>query len=331
MLTDLNEVTSSTSSEEIKAYAEQVIKEVEADRAGEKKSDAQIVSEHADTPQPGDKPKTKTPAENKSGKTSADKGEETGSVAAAPEWLTDDVKAEATAYGIEESELSDFTSREELDRAIRLIDKLALETGRKALEESEDKGQPRDEKGQFAKKDEPKADASKEATPKDGRYQVSLNPDLYDEEIISEFTRLRDHYESRLEVLEAHFMQSQIAAEERQFDNEIDKLNMPNLFGTTGSETAEELKRREDVMAQARVLQAGHMRFGRDIPLETLVARAAPMVFATEFDKHKLKQRTSKISRQSQLRQGGSPVKPLPPSGDPREEADRLYRQMSGL
>jgi len=59
-----------------------------------------------------------------------------------------------------------------------------------------------------------------------------------------------------------------------------------------------------------------------------LVGRVASMVFSDEINKKRLKQQTQKISRQSQLRLGGSPHKPQPPREDPREEADRLYREL---
>jgi hypothetical protein len=174
---------------------------VQERRGAEGKSDAQITNEQAGTPQPGDK----TLAEKNSGDETAQRARKPATTQS-PEWLTDDVKAEAAAYGIEESELADFASREELDRALRLFDKTALEAGRKAMAES-DSAPVRDEKGKFVKKET--VTVPKEETPKDGRYQVSLSPDLYDEEIIGEFTRMRDHYESRLEVLESHFAEAE--------------------------------------------------------------------------------------------------------------------------
>lgn len=329
-LADLKEATTETSSEDIREYAEQLVEEVHKERQGEQaketKSDARIAAEHAGKSRV-DEDTLETPAEDNSSRASAESGEETGDAVESPEWLTDDVKAEAAAYGIEESELADFASREELDRALRLFDKNALEAGRKAMEKSEE-GQARNEKGQFVKKEEAKAESPAEASRGDGRYEVLLDKDLYDEEIIDELTRMRDYYESRFEALESHFAEASAKEEEYRFDNAIDKLEMPKLFGVTGKESSEELKRRQDVMAQARVLQAGYRSFGRDVDIASIVARAAPMVFASEFDKHKLKQKTNKISKQSQMRQGGSPTKPLPPREDPRDEADRLYREL---
>lgn len=332
-LSDLSDATPDTSADEIKAFAEQVAQEVAADRAGEKpegKSDAQITSEQAGIPQPGHKT-PETPAENKSGSNTALEGEETGDAAEAPQWLTDDVKAEAAAYGLEESELADFASREELDRALRLFDKTALEAGRKAMAESEKEGTTRNEKGQFVKKEAPKADAPKEATPQDGRYQVSLSPDLYDEEIIGEFTRMRDHYESRLEALESHFAEARASAEEQRFDSFVDSLGHADLFGTTGKESEQELERRRDLNVAVKAQMIGLANLGRPAELsQQLISRVANMVFGEELGKKRLKQQTNKISKQSQLRQGGSPTRPIPPSDDPRAEADRLYKELAG-
>ena len=326
-LADLKEATPDTSADDIKQYAESVAQEVEQERKGEPegKSDAQITNEQARPAK--DEPK-KTPVENNSDRDSALEGEKTGDVPEGPEWLDDDVKAEAAAYGVEESELADFASREELDRELRLFDKTALEAGRKAMAESET-SPTRDEKGKFVKKEEPKVEPSKEETQRDGRYEVSLDPDLYDEEIIGEFTRLREHYESRFEALESHFAEASASAEEQRFDNFVDSLGHADLFGTTGKESDKELERRRDLNVAVKAQMIGLERLGRPAEMsQQLISRVANMAFGDELGKKRLKQQTSKISRQSQLRQGGSPTKPLPPGDDPRDEADRLYKEL---
>ena len=330
-LADITEATPDTTSEDIKEFVEQLAQEVQQDRKGEpeKKSDAQITSEQAGIPQPGNKPK-ETPAEDKSSSdTAIDDGEDTGAVEEVQEWMTDDVKAEAAAYGIDESELADFASREELDRALRLFDKTALEAGRKALAESEEKGASRNEKGQFVKKEEPKAEPPKEQAPREGRYEVQLDPLVYDEGIVDELTRMRDHYESRLEVLESHFAEAAVVAKERHFDNLVDSLGHADLFGTTDKETPEEKQRREDLFVEVETYLLGRKALGRPTELNAaIINRFARSLFAEKLSKKELKQRTSKISKQSQLRQGGSPTKPIPPRDDPRDEADRLYREL---
>lgn len=326
---DLKEITPDTTADDIKAYAEQVVQEVVSDRQGESapKSDAQIVNEQSGGPKPTAKP-TETPAELKLGGESALDGEDTGDTPAVAEWLTDDVKAEAAAYGIEESEMADFASREEFDRALRLFDKTALEAGRKAMAENEE-GKVRNEKGQFVKKEQPSADQPKGGAPQDGRYQVALSPDLYDDEIINEFTRMRDHYESRLEVLESHFAEQSAVAEEQRFDSLVDSLAHTELFGVTGKETEQELERRRDLNVAVRAQMIGLAQLGRPAEMsQQLISRVANMAFGEQLSKKLLKQQTSKISKQSQMRQGGSPTKPIPPGDDPRDEADRLYREL---
>jgi len=340
-VTDLNEVSEGTSTEDIQAYAEQVAKEVEAERKGEEKSDAQITSEQASTPQPGSTKHKETPAETDSGSETADvetdEGEDTGDELEGQEWLTDDVKAEAAAYGIDESEIADFASREELDRALRLFDKSALEAGRKALAESEgDAGQTRNEKGQFTKKDAPAPDDPD--TGESGQYEVTLDKEVYDEEIVAEFTRMRDYYnsqrqeyESRLEVLEEHFIESTARAEEQHFDNLVDKLGHTDLFGKTDNETPKQLQRRQDLIVAVKAQQIGLEQLGRPTEItESLVNRVARMVFADELGKKDIKQRTRKISKQSNGRQGGGVTRPQDPREDPRDEADRLYRELDG-
>jgi len=331
-LADITEATPDTSSDEIKAYAESMIQEIEQDRKGESsgKSDAQIVNEQAGIKQPEDKLKETTAEKNSGSTTATDDGEDTGDSEESLEWLTDDVKAEAAAYGIDESELADFTSREELDRAFRLFDRTALEAGRKALAKGDEAGTARNEKGQFAKQETPKADESKVETPKEGRYEVQLDPEVYDEGIIGELTRMRDHYESRLSVFESYLADQQAVATEKQFDRLVDSLGHSDLFGSTDKETAQEKQRRESLFEEVNVYLAGRKALGHPAELnEIVVRRITQALFAEELGKKLIKQKTRQLSKQSDGRMGGSPTKPRPPSEDPRDEFDRLYDEMS--
>lgn len=317
------ELNENMTTEEIVAYADTIAKEVAAERQGERKSDAAIVADTASV--------NKTSAENNSGSKAVpeeDQDEGSGESQSSPKWVDDKVKAEVAAYGIDEFDLSDFASREELDKALKLLDKKAFEAGRKAIAD-EDAGQTRNEKGQFAKKEE-SWDEEQEPPEKSGdRYEVSLSKEIYDDEIVDEFTRLRDHYESRLRRLESRFADANARAEDQQFDTYVDSLDYSELFGKTGSESSKELERRKELHVAVRAQLIGLERLGRPAELtDQLVSRVANMVFADEMTKKRLKQHTQKISRQSQLRQGGSPTKPLPPGEDPREQFDRLYNEM---
>jgi hypothetical protein len=322
MMSEEIELNSDMSTDEINAYANSIADEVEAERQSETKTDAQIVNDVASI---------ETSAENNASSESAeveDQSEKSSNKPSSPRWMNDDVKAEVAAYGISESDLSDFANREELNRALRLLDKTALEAGRKATVESE-AAKTRDEKGQFVKKEEAKSSDSEGEAPKSGRYEIALSKDIYDDEIVNEFTRMRDHYESRIEQLESHFMQSNANEEERQYDSYVDSLGHSELFGKTGSESEQELTRRRDLHVAVKAQLIGLERLGRPAELnDKLIERVANMVFADELSKKRLKQQTHKISRQSNGRLGGSPTKPLPSRDNPRDEADRLYKEL---
>lgn len=335
----LEELTEQSSTEEVSEYVEQVVKDVVAERAGEK-GDAQITNEHANNEHKPERA-NETLAEKKSGENAADAKSE-GEKAGEESWLDEDLKAEAAALGLEESELADFASREELERALRLFDKKALEAGRKALAESEksetDEGQARNEKGQFLKKAEPKADP-KPAEGKEGRYEISPKfKEVYDEEMVGELTRLRDHYESRLDAYESRFAAlderfaaADAAAEEKHFDSLVDSLGHADLFGKTDAEDARQLERRKDLHVAVKAQMLGLAQLGRPTELsESLVNRVARMVFAEDLGKKDLKNRTRKITRQSNGRQGGGAIRPQDPREDPRDEFDRLYKELAG-
>lgn len=337
----LAELTAESTKEEVGSYVEQLVEEVAAERAGtEEKGDARITSEHAENEHraqpkeiPAEKSGSKKPAKSKDEAVPA-KAEESGdeesdsAESASAEWLDKDLKAEVAAFGIDESELADFASREELERAMRLFDKSALAAGRKALAESET---GRNEKGQFLKKAEPKADtkAEEKSEVSDGKYEPKLDKAVYDEEIVNEFTRMRDHYESRLEALETRLLETDARSEENHFDSLVDSLDHPDLFGKTDKEDAKQLQRRQDLMIAVKAHRIGMEKLGRPTELnQSLVGRVARMVFSEDLGKKDLKTRTRKISKQSNGRQGGGATRPQDPREDPREEAARLYKEL---
>jgi hypothetical protein len=318
----LEELTAESTKQDIEDYVDNVVEEVQAERAGEgkptEKDDAQITAEHADN-------EHKTPVAEKKSDDKVVKPAEK-EVETAQEWLDDDLKAEVAAYGIGESELADFASREELDRALRLFDKSALEAGRKAMA-TDANGRTHAEDGKFLKKEEREPD--KVEPKKEGRHEISLSKDVYDEEIVAEFTRLRDHYESRLDALESRFHESDAKAQEQQFDGFVDSLGHADLFGKSDQEDPKQLQRRQDLHVAVKAHMLGMAQLGRPTELtESLVNRVARMVFAEDLGKKDIKNLTRKISRQSNARQGGGVTRPQDPREDPRAEAERLYKEL---
>lgn len=306
------ELNEESTTDEVSAEVDKIVEEVKNEREGQK-SDAEIT---ASIPEP------QVVDEHSNDNDSITDDSDSGSDG--NDWLDDELKSEIASYGISEDELADFANREELDRALRFLDKAALDAGRKSLAEGEAKSEDnpdRDEKGRFRPKDEPK----------DSRFESKLDPDIYDEEIVSEFARLNEHYESRLEKLEQFFSEASAAAEEQRFDNLVDSMNHEDLFGKTGSESKDQLQRRQDLIVAVKAQQIGLQQLGRQSELDhSLVNRVARMVFADQLSKKELKQRTRKISRQSNGRQGGGVTRPTDVPESARDEFDRLYKEMAG-
>lgn len=298
------ELTADSTHEDITAAVDEIIES--------RKGDAQVIAED------NDKPTGDMTAEEDSGSDTAENGEDTGADQE-PDWLDEDLKAEIAAYGIDEKTLADFSNREEVERAMRLFDKTALEAGRKAMADGD--GTPaRDEKGRFQKE---------ESEPREGAYEIGLDRDIYDDGIVDEFTRLRDHYESRLSALEGRLAEQDAKADELLFDSIVDTLGHSDLFGTTGKENSKQLQRRKDLHVAVKAQQIGLQVLGHAADLDSaLINRVARMVFAEELGKKDLKAKTRKISQQSSHRLGGGATRPQDPAETLRDEMRRRYKEL---
>ena len=328
---DVAELTETSTHDEIQSFVDEI---TEARAGDPPKTDAEIANGHADN----FRTEETTAAPDKGDETAAATKAEGEEKAEGRDWFDDDLKAEVAAYGIGEEELADFSSREEVQRALRFFDKSALEAGRKAMAESEatPTDPKRDEKGRFAPKAETETKAPEGKPDGKGGYEIKLDKNVYDEPIVEEFTRLRDHYESRLEALQSvvetldsRFRDLDAKAEEQQFDSLVDSLGHADLFGKTNNENAKQLERRKDLHVAVKAQMLGLAQLGRPTELsDSLINRVARMVFAEEFSKKDLKSRTSKIQKQSNGRMGGGATRPTEPSESARDEADRRYREM---
>ena len=318
------ELPEDATTEDIQKFVDQVAEDREGEQSDEK-ADAQRIAEENNKPT---EEVTATETESGDGETAkADTGNSEGQA----EWLDDDLKAEVVAaYGIDEKDLADFTSREELDRALRFFDRSAMDAGRKALAEGEEtKTRARDERGQFQKK-EP------ESGPTDGQYKAGLS-EIWDGdakgELEAEFTRLRDQFGLRLDDLESQLAEATDQAKGQRFDVAVDAMGHADLFGKTGKENSKQLQRREDLLVASEAQQIGLERLGRKVgpgQYESLVNRVANMVFSVELGKKALKARTHKISKQADGRMGGGDTKPTDVPESARDEAERLYKEIDG-
>jgi hypothetical protein len=315
--------------EDIEAAVDQIIAdrtaneppEVEETSDAEKVGTGKVVTEREDTEDTADVENRKSSGSDDSeetGKAKAAKSDD--AEGSASDWRAE-AKAEAAAYGFSEEEIAEFQSREELDRALKLFDRKLDAERKKVL------GEPKGEKdkGGEAQKKAPEAD-SKESY--DGTYHVGLDPDIYDEEIVGEFTRLRDHYETRLAALDDRFQNAEAIAAEDVFDRSVDDLEFSQLFGKTGEESDVELKRRNELFERVNIEQLVMSRLEMHVDHNSLVKRVARGLFPDEYDKKLLKNHTRKIFRQSDKRQGSGATRSTDPPQGLREEMRELYEEL---
>ena len=247
------------------------------------------------------------------------------------EWLDDDLKAQVSTLGISDEQLAEFGSREELERAMRLLDIGAMNAGRHATGKKGDP-KPKDDEQVQRSVSKPQEQPRDDAIDK-----VQLNPEIYDEEVLKDFSRVFEHYESRLratndriaQIIESE-QQRTARAEEERFDSIVDTLGHADLFGEAGKETKEQLANRHKLFDEHRVYLAGLKALGREGKTDkSFVTRVLNMTFAEHLSKQQRKQLTQKITRQSNMRMGGGVSKPTDPPEDIYTKTERLYEELS--
>jgi hypothetical protein len=263
---------------------------------------------------------------------------------AEPDWLDDDLKGVVSALGISDQQIAGFQSREELDRALSLLDQAAMNAGKaqaagdKAVQEetpteetgkAESKAQTRAPDGKFVKKTEPiQSD-----------YKVQLDPESYDAEVVKEFENLRDHYEGRLVAVQQEVAQRlsrleqadqdrAAQAEQQQFDSIVDSIGQSDLFGETGKETKDQLANRRKLFDAHQVYQTGLRALGREGQTDrAFVERAFRMEFADVLNNQQRKRITERVKSQSSRRLGiGSVASRDKPFDGPIEDDPELHR-----
>lgn len=235
------------------------------------------------------------------------------------DWLTDEVRSELPRW-VSDKDLEGFSSRDELDRALGLIDRAALQAGRESGEKGGEgektsgdtgqRGQERGKDGKFRKQQEPEGKADDSAKP----FEIDLDLSDFDDELSEKvkgvLTGLRDHYEGRLTSLDARFAAIEAANQEReaqaveaQFDAIVDSLGHADLFGQAGQETEKQLGARRTLFDELHVYLTGLKTLGREGRMDKAsVARVLHMAFADHISKQELKNRTKSILRQSNMR-----------------------------
>jgi hypothetical protein len=261
-------------------------------------------------------------------------------------WLTDEVRAELPRW-IADEDLSEFSSREELDRALGLMDRAALKAGREAGRKGdEDQGaddagpKTRGQDDKFVKQQRKEPDADHAPAP----FEIDLDLSEFDEDLGKKvkgaLTGFRDHYEGRMKALDERFTtvetenQARIAeAMEARFDAIVDSLEHADLFGHSGQESEKQLEDRRKLFDEHHVYLTGLKALGRDARMDQAsVSRVLRMTFAEHISKQEQKNLTQRITKQSSLRMGVGAERPAeqPFKGPLKNHPDvqREYKQL---
>jgi hypothetical protein len=277
---------------------------------------------------------TNTPAgdEHSAGDDSAapDKGDDDKtSTNAADAWRADDeVKALVSAYGITDDELAQFSNRDELDRAMTFLDRAALKAGHATAEETTPKETPNKEVAKPRTPDGKFAPSPKdEGETQDSEFFISETD--YDEGVAKPFNSFIKHATARIAALEETIAASAATLEQERFDSRVDSLDHPELFGVTGKETDEQLKNRKTLFMEEEAYLLGLGKQGRKVSKsQSMTQRVARMVFSEHLTKQEIKQRTTRLSKQSNMRMGGSSTTPVERSPSVMDKMQAYYDEL---
>ncbi len=257
-----------------------------------------------------------------------DSGDDKDSGSQKKSWLTDDIRAELPRW-ISDEDLAEFSSRDELDRALGLMDRAALKAGRDAgTKGGEDdqqagakaqRGQERGQDGKFVKQKKAEDTTGDDASE---AFEIDLDLSEFDDglqdKIKGALTSLRDHYEGRMKALDDRFaaiesdMQArEMAAREAQFDAIVDSIGHADLFGKSGEETDKQLEARRTLFAELEIYLAGLETLGRKGQMDkATVTRVCRMAFADHISKQEQKNLTKRFMKQSNMRMGVGAERP---------------------
>ena len=233
------------------------------------------------------------------------------------DWLDADLRYMATAAGIPEGKLGEFSSRQELERVMDILDARAVEAGRQALAMPAETP-PVETPPVTPPAAEPKA-LKKSETPSEEVAQFLL-PDEYDEGVVkphNEFVKAMDARlkaeSAKVQALADKLTQYEVKEQQREhraivgrFTSIADSLGHPELFGTADKRTAEQQANLSKLWDQHRAHVAGMAAIGRRGETnKPFVERALYAEFGPQLTKLSKQQAASALRAQSAKRMGG--------------------------
>lgn len=247
------------------------------------------------------------------------------------DWLDQDTRDLANTMGLTDEDLSEFGSRAELDRALRIIDRKAFEAGKAQQQPAKSIEKPSDQQVGQQKTEQQTDDPFADLT----QYKLG---DQFDEDASKPFNTfvdtavatLRD-LQNRLSRFEQQNQQRAVEEVRRQAIDSLHSLGNTELFGKPGQKPTKEQAANIEKAIDAHFTHArGLLATGRQAaPTPAFLKAAVHLAFGDQLSQQQQKQLTEKLRKQSSRRTGGAAAKPLPkvPSSDetPRQRAERLF------
>lgn len=320
--------TTTTPDEETKAEpGEDVLAKIDAIMQGTAADDAEDEKPETDDADDGDAETDDTAAdEGDEEAEDEDAGQEEES------WIDDDARGLASAFGLTDEQLSAMSGRDELERALTLIDSYAMNNAAKDSDgeqqtetvERHPEFPDRRPDGTLLPKDQRQGEQKRQ----DGEFKIELDPEVHGQDLVDQISAMHAHYETKLSELANGFAQVQQVERQRayeafigHFDATIDAMGLPDFFGETGKESPEQMERRKTLLQDYQHRQSVHAQSGRQVALNksflNWVARGA---FPDHFFKKDRKALTQKVMKQSGRRLGESVNRPSNPKVSAEEK-----------
>lgn len=240
-------------------------------------------------------------------------GKEVESETIPDEWLDEETRDLASAMGLSDDDLSEFGSKKELERALRLLDRKAFEAGKAAAK-------PAGEKPQF---DGARGASNGHTSTTDvladlSRFKLG---DQWDEEaakpvnafIDAATTTIRD-LQTRIDAFEQS--ETRRAAEDVRSRalQALHSLGHADLFGKPGEKPTREQQTNIDKAIDAHYTHArGLIASGRSVaPTPAFLKAAVQLAFGDQLTKQTERQVVERLRKQSSRRTGGGAGKPMP-------------------
>ena len=293
---------------------------------------------------------TTKPAEEPSGK---GKEESADTDIGDDNWVSrEDIRELIDSLGLSENDAREFSGPEELERHARFVDRQFMQEGKRLAQQlkpgeeqeaalaSQDEAQRRMAAQQRASQ-QPREGGKFAKAEEAGDDDPPLNPEYFDEELVSKFNRQAERIK-RLEERIAQADSQQREASHRQmvsaFDSIVDTLGHEDVFGKSDGldRDSDHWKNRAKLWEAASVLVAGMASKGKAASLSpALVRRALNQEFADLLSTKNRRSYSERMLKQSgrKLGSGGQRVatgEHRPWNGPPEKDPalHQAYREM---